>query len=155
MKPASVRVAVDVDVDPSTAFYVFTEEIDSWYKRGPHTFADPKRAVAIRFEPHVGGRLIEVYDPATGEGRPMGHVTVWEPGARLVFVDERDTEVEVRFEPGEGAGASTRVTLEHRGLERLAPDAAEHHARFGWQLVFRWYTEHMQVGRPEEVSRDG
>ena len=138
--PASVRVTIEVDVDPDTAFVVFTDEIDQWYKRGPHTFADPSRCVAIRFEPFVGGRLLEVYDRETGEGRPMGHITVWEPGRRLVMVDNRDTEVDVRFEP---LGDATRVTLEHRGLENLAPAEAEHHARFGWQLVFRWYESYM------------
>ena len=141
-RPASVRVALDVAVDPKTAFDVFTDEIDVWYKRGPHTFADPAPAIGIRFEPFVGGRLIEVYDRETGEGRAMGRVTVWEPGVRLVFVDGRETEVDVRFE---AEGASTRVTLEHRGLERLAPRVAEHHARFGWQLVFRWYAERMRA----------
>jgi Activator of Hsp90 ATPase homolog 1-like protein len=140
--PASVRVSIVVDVDPETAFSVFTDEIDAWYKRGPHTFYDASRALAVRFEPHVGGRLIEVYDRESGEGRAMGRVSVWEPGRQLVFVDGRETEVDVRFEP---EGASTRVTLEHRGLERLAPDEATHHARFGWALVFSWYEAHMSA----------
>ena len=52
------------------------------------------RAENVRFEPGVGGRLVEVHDAATGEGRTMGDVTVWEPGARLVFVDRRGTEVD-------------------------------------------------------------
>ena len=34
--PAYVRVTIHVDVDPDTAFAVFTEEIDAWYHRGPH-----------------------------------------------------------------------------------------------------------------------
>jgi uncharacterized protein YndB with AHSA1/START domain len=137
--PASVRVTIYVDVDPATAFAVFTDEIDAWYKRGPHTFSDPKRAVGIRFEPYVGGRLIEVHDRASGEGPTIACVEVWDPGRRLIFVDTRETEVEVTFEPVDG---ETKVTLEHRGLERLTPHAAEHHARFGWQLVFRWYEEY-------------
>ena len=61
-QPASVRVTVYVAVDPITAFEIFTEEIDVWYRRGPHHFFDPARAAAIRFEPGVGGRLVEVYD---------------------------------------------------------------------------------------------
>jgi uncharacterized protein YndB with AHSA1/START domain len=137
--PASVRVTIHVAIDPDSAFEVFTDEIDAWYKRGPHNFFDSERCVGIRFEPFVGGRLIEVYDRDTGEGRTMARVDVWEPGKRLVFVDGRDTEADVTFEPSDGG---TRVTLEHRGLDRLAPEDAEHHARFGWQLVFRWYEEH-------------
>jgi hypothetical protein len=142
-------VTIDVAVDPDTAFTVFTDEIDTWYKRGPHHFYDDERAVAIRFEPFVGGRLIEVYDRGTGEGRTMARVTVWDPGRRLVFVDGRDTEVDVRFEAD---GSSTRVVLEHRGLEGLAPAEAEHHARFGWTLVFRWYEEYTRVEVPTETT---
>jgi hypothetical protein len=139
-QPASVRVSIHVDVDPDTAFEVFTGEIDAWYKRGPHSFFDSERCVGLRFEPFVGGRLVEVYDRDTGEGRTMARVEVWEPGKRLVFVDGRETEADVVFEK---SGTGTRVTLEHRGLERLAAHEAERHARFGWRLVFAWYEEYM------------
>ena len=47
--PASVRLSISVAVDPQTAFEVFTEEIDAWYRRGPHNFADPERAVGDPF----------------------------------------------------------------------------------------------------------
>jgi Activator of Hsp90 ATPase homolog 1-like protein len=140
-QPASVRVTVRVNTVPETAFAVFTEEIDSWYVRDRHTFADPDRAVGIRFEPGVGGRLIEVYDRGTGEGREMGRITAWDPGRRLAFVDGLGTEVEVSFED---AGGQTRVTLEHRGLERLRPDLAERHARHGWRLLLPWYQRHLE-----------
>jgi Activator of Hsp90 ATPase homolog 1-like protein len=140
--PASIRLSVSVAVDPEAAFEVFTDEIDVWYQRGPHTFAAPARAVGIRFEPFIGGHLVEVYDAVTGSGRQMARITVWEPGHRLVFVDDRETEVDVRFEPD---GAGTRVTLEHRGLERLAPHEAELHAKFGGQLLLRWYAAHMRA----------
>jgi Activator of Hsp90 ATPase homolog 1-like protein len=144
--PAYVRVTIHVDVDPDTAFAVFTEEIDAWYQRGPHNFADPARAVGIRFEPFVGGRLIEVHDRETGEGLTMARIDVWEPGKRLVFVDNRETEADVTFEASDGG---TRVTLEHRGLERLAPHEAEQHARFGWRLVFGWYEQYATALQPE------
>lgn len=140
-QPASVRVTVHVSAEPGTAFAVFTEEIDSWYVRDTRTFADPGRALGIRFEPGVGGRLVEVYDGGTGEGREMGRITVWEPGRRLAFVDGLGTEVDVSFED---AGDQTRVTLEHRGLERLRPDLAERHARHGWRLLLPWYQRHME-----------
>ena len=140
--PASVRVSISVALDPDSAFEVFTEEIDAWYRRGPHHFADPARAVGIRFEPGVGGRLIEVYDAGTGDGLTAGEIVVWEPGRRLVFVDSRKTEVDVSFEPdGE---AATRVTLEHRGLERLLPDEAVQHAKYGGQLLLKWYGAYLR-----------
>ena len=144
--PAYVRVPIHVDVDPDTAFAVFTEEIDAWYQRGPHNFADPGRAVGIRFEPFVGGRLIEVHDRETGEGLTMARIDVWEPGKRLVFVDHRETEADVTFEASDGG---TRVTLEHRGLERLAPQQAEQHATFGWRLVFGWYEQYTAALQPD------
>jgi uncharacterized protein YndB with AHSA1/START domain len=147
--PAAVRVAVDVKASPEAAFAAFTDEIDSWYVKDRHTLADPARAVAIRFEPGVGGRLVEVYDGGTGEGREIGRVTVWEPGQRLAFTDERGTEVEVWFA---AAGARTRVTLEHRGLERLRPDLAREHARHGWRLLLPWYLRYIDQER-ERISR--
>jgi uncharacterized protein YndB with AHSA1/START domain len=146
--PAFVRLSIDVDVDPPTAFKVFTDEIDAWYMRGPHAFYAPKRALGIRFEPGVGGRLLEVYDAETGDGREMGRITAWDPGRRFVFVDVRETEVEVLFQPSDDGG--TRVTLEHRGFERLPDAEAEKHARFGWQLLVPWFEEYVQGG-----SRNG
>jgi Activator of Hsp90 ATPase homolog 1-like protein len=74
-------------------------------------------------------------------------VLVWEPGARLVFADLASsappdplTEVEVRFE---AAGDGTRVTLEHRGLDRLPPDVAAQKRMYGWQTTLRWFEEHV------------
>jgi hypothetical protein len=145
-------LSISVAVDPQAAFEVFTEEIDAWYRRGPHNFADPGRAVGIRFEPGVGGRLIEVYDARTGGGLEIGEIIVWEPGSRLVFVDNRKTEIDVRFEAdGETA---TRVTLEHRGLEHLLPDDAVRHAKFGGQLLLKWYGAflHQRTSTREEST---
>jgi hypothetical protein len=117
----SVVRSVEVPVAPDEAFRAFTEEIDTWYERGPYSWNDPERAVAIRFE---GGRLLEVYDE--GEPYEMGRVTAWEPGRRLALAYrsvhlplEPQTELEVRFEPVAGG---TRVTLEHSGLEQMPPD---------------------------------
>ena len=135
-QPASVRVTVYVAVDPETAFKAFTEEIDAWYKRGPHTL--PPRAVGIRFETRLGGRLLAVRD--ADEVEEMGRVTAWEPGRRLEFVDRRDTTVEVTFETVDDG---TKVVLEHRGLEQLRHALAEHTARFGWALVMPWFDEYM------------
>jgi uncharacterized protein YndB with AHSA1/START domain len=143
----AVTVSVDVPVDPATAFEVFTDEIDGWYQRGPHSWRFPDRAVGIRFEPYVGGRLLEVHDRDTGEGFAFGEVRVWEPGVRLVFADLVSseppgplTEVEVRFE---AVDDGTRVTLEHRGLDRLPPEVAAQKRMYGWQTTLRWFEEHM------------
>ena len=139
-QPASVRVSIIVEVDVEAAFRAFTDEIDAWYKRGPHSFYDANRALGLRFEPFVGGRLIEVYDADSGEGREMGRVEIWDPPNRLQYRDMRDTEVDVRFE---SYGERTEVTLEHRGLERLAPSVAQHVRDFGGALLMTWFDEYM------------
>jgi uncharacterized glyoxalase superfamily protein PhnB len=108
----SAEASVEVGVDPRTAFRVFTEEIDCWWVRGPINFFDGARALAMRIEPGVGGRVLEIYDEGTGDGLELARITQWRPGELLAYrssVD--DTEVEIRFEP---AGSGTRVHVRHR-----------------------------------------
>jgi uncharacterized protein YndB with AHSA1/START domain len=142
---ASVRRTVEVGVDPATAFELFTAHIGEWYVGGPHAWRDPSRAVGMRLEPGVGGRWIEVWDRASGEGCEHGVVRVWEPASRLVVAyrhpwlpAEPPTELEIRFD---ACDAGTRVVLEHRGFERLPADAA---ARFltprAWSALMSWFT---------------
>ena len=77
----------------------------------------------------------------------MGRVTAWEPGARLAFayrnvhLELEDTEVEVRFEPIAGG---TRVTLEHRGLERLPPDEYAMWERRAWIRLMQVYADFLR-----------
>jgi uncharacterized glyoxalase superfamily protein PhnB len=127
---SSASAAVEVSLDPLGAFTVFTAEIDSWWVRGPINFFDASNAVEMRFEPGVGGRILEIYDEASGAALELGRVTVWEPGARLAYrssVD--DTEVDVRFEGVEG-GTRVRVT------QSLVPGGER--ALLFWPRVLRW-----------------
>ena len=152
-----VRATVEVALPVAEAFRVFTDEVGAWYVVDRHTVVDHRRTVDIRFEPHVGGRFLDVYDPATGEGREMGRVTAWDPPHRLVFVDDRATETEVSFAavPGDGAGARpaatalTVVTIEQRGLDRLPDHVAEHVRRYGWPVLAGWFADAVS-GRREE-----
>jgi uncharacterized glyoxalase superfamily protein PhnB len=126
----SASAAVKVAVDPMSAFTAFTEEIDSWWVRGPINFFDSGRAVAMRIEPGVGGRVLEVYDEARGDALELGRITVWEPGVQLTYrslVD--DTEVDVRFDEVEG-GTRVRVT------QMLLPGGER--AFYFWPNVLRW-----------------
>lgn len=130
MSDRSIVVTTRVAVDPADAFAVFTEEIGLWWRRQPRYQFQPGRAGVMRCEPGVGGRLLEEYAP--GDAHEVGRVRVWSPPGRLVLTwfgrgrpDEGETEVEVRFEPEQGG---TRVTVEHRGWERLPPG---HPARLG------------------------
>jgi len=62
---SQVSSTVTVSVDPETAFAVFTGELDLWWVRGPTNHYAAGRVLAMRCEPGVGGRLLEVYDDAT------------------------------------------------------------------------------------------
>jgi uncharacterized glyoxalase superfamily protein PhnB len=134
----TVRATVEVALRPDDAFRVFTAQIGSWYVVDRYTVVDHERTVDIRIEPHVGGRVMDVYDAATGEGHEMGRITAWEPPRRFEFTDARATQTEVRFDPVP-VGGRTTVTMEQRGLDRLPPDEATHVRRYGWRLLLRWF----------------
>lgn len=154
----AVTVSVEVGVDPATAFEIFTQEIDRWWRPGPINWYDAYRAVGKRIEPGVGGRWLEVYDDAAGDVLEVGRITVWEPGVRFVLL-YRDgghaldgTEVEVRFEGIEGG---TRVTLEHRGWDKVAADVATRSRetkRWGWANILGWYKEWAFWGSPRRME---
>lgn len=146
-------------VEPVVAFAIFTEEIGQWWRPGPINWYDSERAIGTRIEPGVGGRWIEVYDDAAGDVLEIGRVLVWEPGARLVLAyrdggHELDgTEVEVRFEAINGG---TRVTLEHRGWEKLRAEIAARKRtvkRWGWADIIGWFKEWAFWGSPRRVGR--
>ncbi len=138
----AVAVTTVVEVDAGTAFEVFTAEVDVWWRREPR-FRDG----AMRFEPGIGGRLLEVGARGTIE---LARVTVWEPPRRLVLAwagtsrgARAETEVEIRFDP-ERDGAATRVTVEHRGWDAIP---ARHPARGGLMggafssLIGAWWAD--------------
>src|ERR671915_510453 len=97
---ATVRVQIDLPLEPATAFDVIIEEM---------VFA--LRGAGIEIEAAPSGRVRE-------EGHEIGQVTAWNPGERLMIVwrpahwnpGER-TEIEMRFDV---TGVGTQVTLEHR-----------------------------------------
>ena len=130
-----IQATTVVALDPVVAFEVFTDEIDAWWRRGPRFRWLTEAEGTLRFEGGEGGRLVEIRDDATGEGFEVGRVLVWKPAERLVFElrarsfepDQR-TEVEIVFE-AEGEG--TRVTVEHRGWDRLPETVAVF-----WQVPF-------------------
>ncbi len=149
---STATAAVDVPCDPGTAFDIFTNDIGTWWKRGTRYWNDSARAAELRLEPHVGGRLLEVYDAGTGEGFEIGHVLVWEPGKRLVFTWRQDgwaasefTEVEVRFE---AAGSGTRVTVEHGGWDQVPvadPGVTDGYSH-GWKELLGFYAQAAEEG---------
>ena len=62
----TVSSQVVVAVDPDTAFAAFTDEMDLWWERSYINFwSDGGRVAAVRCEPGVGGRIVEVLDDPT------------------------------------------------------------------------------------------
>ena len=105
----TVSSQVTVAVDPETAFAVFTDEMDLWWVRGPINFHDAARAVGMRCEHGVGGRLLELYAADASDALELGRITAWAPGQLLAWdssVD--DVRVEVCF--AATAGGSTDGT---------------------------------------------
>lgn len=126
-----VRATTIVPADPAAAFALFTAEVDLWWRRGPRFRHGLGRPSVMRFEGEEGGRLVEVYTDEAGGAFEVGRVLAWKPGDRLVFEWRGNnfepglvTEVEVRFERAE---RGTRVTLEHRGWDRVPQGHASRH----------------------------
>jgi len=144
---ASVRVTVIVGVEPTVAFEIFTRETASWYR--PTIPGAPARGGGQLSFDVVGRRVLRATQD--GEEAEVGRITVWDPPHRLVFVDRRETEVEVVFEPFD---EQTRVTLEHRGLDRLPPDEAASVTQYGWRrLAFQFEAHFNQLSVRREESQ--
>jgi uncharacterized protein YndB with AHSA1/START domain len=135
-----------VHVDPQRAFEGWTAGINEWWRLDSPFWMDKSRRRGLRFEPHVGGRFIEVYDDER-EGFEIGRVTAWEPGKPLGYTwrqadwpEGAITEVEVRFEPVDGG---TRVSVRHSGFETLAAAGVEWRSGYeqGLAMLLGWFAE--------------
>lgn len=137
---AAARTRVEVPLDQAEAFEAFTAEIGEWYVIDRFTVPDGATVVTVRIEPHVGGRLVYVEDPATGDGATAGRVTRWDPPVGLAFMDTSGLDVTVEFEPiASGCG----VTVEVRGFEALGPGAARRARRHSWHRHLPdWFHDH-------------
>lgn len=129
----TVSSTVDVSVDPATAFTAFTEEVDLWWVRGPINHHDGGRARAMRCEPGVGGRLLEVYDDGTGDALELARITEWAPPHRLAWQSSLDdVRTEVTFA---AAGGGTTVTVTAR-----IPAGGEDRGGTSWTRVTpKWF----------------
>ena len=147
----TVSQSVEVPVDPVAAFRLYTAEINRWWKRDSWYWNDRGRARGLRIEPFAGGRFVEVYDEASGEGFEIGRVRVWEPGRRVAYswrqVDwpaGEEMEIEVTFAP---AATGTLVTINVRGWERLSGgEEIGHGYSEGAKELLGWYAESAAAG---------
>lgn len=133
----SITAVVTVGLGPDEAFRVFTEDVGAWFRLTPASF--PVAVSTVAFDLGDPRRFVAI--PADGaEPLEIASITAWEPGRRLAFSDD-DTEVEVRFEPVDGA---TRVTLVHRGLAGLSDDEMDRTYRYGPRLLPGWFEQHVE-----------
>jgi hypothetical protein len=100
------------------------DELDLWCVRGPINAYDSGRLAEMRCELGVGGRILEVYDPDSGEGLELARITLWEPGRRLAWKSSLDdVTIDVRFDP-----SATRSSGSKRPSQRAAKTVAARHS---------------------------
>jgi uncharacterized protein YndB with AHSA1/START domain len=149
----AVRANVTVEIPQEKAFEVFTAGFDSWWPRTHHTGETEPEEFLIELRPE--GRCYE--RAPDGTECDWGRVLVVDAPERFVFAWHLDpdfkhdadpkmaTEVEVRF-IAEGP-TTTRVELEHRGLERFGAEAGERMRQIisdpdrGWPGLLRLYAD--------------
>jgi uncharacterized protein YndB with AHSA1/START domain len=148
---AAVRLEIVVDAIPERAFEVFTADFGG-FKPPEHNLLDVPIAETV-FEPRVGGHIVD--RGTDGSECRWARILAYEPPHRVVFswdisprwelvsnLDEA-SEVEVTF--GEESPGRTRVTLEHRHLDRHGSgwdgvrDGVEGEA--GWPLYLARYRD--------------
>jgi uncharacterized protein YndB with AHSA1/START domain len=143
-----VRKSVIVAAPLAMAFEVFTSQIGSWWPMTTHHIGEADCA-AVVIEPHAGGRWYE--RGIDGVECVWGRVLIWEAPRRVVLAWQLSaqfrhdpslhTEVDVRFIAIDGG--TTRVELEHRGLDAYGADTAAMHETFsspnGWNGMLEHY----------------
>lgn len=153
MSIAPVVHSVEVKAPPARAFELFTSQMGKWWPKGKTLAPKPHADVVV--EPRPGGRWYE--RDIEGNEVQWGRVLAWEPPGRVLLGWQLDaqwrydpdflTEVELSF--AALAGGGTRVTLEHRNLERYGADAEDYSGKLrgGWPTFmghFARYTDDRQ-----------
>ena len=127
MSIAPIRKTVTISKPPERVFALFTGQMGAWWPKG--MTIGPAPAAEILIEPRAGGRWFERSEDKAETN--WGRVMEWDPPRRLLLAWQIDatwaydpdfeTELELTFEAD---GAGTRVTMEHRNLERFGESAA-------------------------------
>jgi uncharacterized protein YndB with AHSA1/START domain len=155
-EPTAIRTDVVVDAGQERAFKLFTEQFDK-IKPRDHNLLGVEIAASV-FESHEGGR---VYDRGVdGSECQWGRVLAYEPPERIVFTWDisphwqletdlsRASEVEIRFIAE--SPERTRVTLEHRNLDRHGAGwqglRAGVEGDGGWPLYLARYAAQVAAG---------
>ena len=141
---STMSTEIYVDVDPATAFSVFTEEYDQWWGNGPIDAYASWRLIEHRIEPGVGGRIVEDYGD---DERLLGTITIWEPGTRLAWKTANGVSIEVTF-TGEGHG--TRVIVTAR-----VPEGVDGRAELSMlRMAPQWFPRHLVRRKEGRVRQE-
>ncbi len=146
--PLAVQKTVEARAPRAIAFEVFTARMSAWWPMATHHIGKADCADVV-VEPRVGGRWFE--RGSDGSECDWGRVLVWQPPGRIVlawqlsaewkFDPAMHTEVEVRFVAVDAE--TTRIELEHRGLEAYGPAAGTMRDAFaspnGWGGMLEHY----------------
>ena len=141
---APVSKARTVALPPQKAFELFTRRMGEWWPVATHSIAG-EHVAELRFEQHIGGRLVEVADDGTEHS--WGEVLAWNPPHRFVLSWHPSAEptaattLEVRFAPATDGG--TELHLQHRGWEEFGADGEKLRGQYepGWDFVLRPFEE--------------
>ena len=141
-----IRKELILQVPQEMAFNVFTREIDLWWPKTHHIGSSPMKEAVL--EPKPAGRWYSIHED--GSEANVGKVLAWDPFNRVVLAwqingnfkydPELISEVEVCFIP-EGP-KTTRVTLEHRDLDKLmGGEKVIQDMDKGWGYIMNLYKE--------------
>lgn len=140
-----------LDIDPPSAFDLFTKRIQQWWPVASHSI-QAEAVTEIRFDPRVGGRVVEV--GADGTEMAWADVMAWDPPHRFVLSWHPNPSpaaasvLEVRFTATDKGG--TEMYLEHRGWEEFGDDGQELRDTYqtGWDIVLEPYEQASQNPEP-------
>jgi hypothetical protein len=145
-----VRKSVTVTAPLAVAFEVFTAQIEAWWPMASHHIGEADCA-AVVIEPRAGGRWFErgVDGTECDWGRvlrwdaPNRVTLMWQLSAQFRFDRSIQTEVDVCFTAIDAQ--TTRVELEHRGLDAYGTDAAAMRETFsspnGWNGMLEHFAK--------------
>ncbi len=136
----SVQVSIDIAVDPSTAFTVFTRDIDLWWRKDKQYRFNWRKQGVMQLDPKLGGVVEERYDD--GSAFVLGKILEWAPPSKLVFEwrspnyqPGQVTTVAVMFD---AIDTGTRATINHFGWDALPADHPARHKLQDWDFILLW-----------------
>lgn len=158
MSASAAQVSVRVAAGLEAAFDAFTGKLGAWWRPHPLFATTPPAPGAVALlDPGPDGRLVETL--ADGRTFEFGRVIAWERPVRVSFSwrpaslgPEDATEVEVSFT---AVGELTRVTVTHRGWERVPSSHVARHGAPPADLMRRlgeWWTAQLARYKAEVTA---